>query len=123
MFQKVNCELISKTRKEPDGISYELLYVMDVSKEEKDKLKHFRENFAKTSPLHFHFNDDKFSFSQKKYYKKSQFIETPPDLIELETSFLEEVKHTFKRFNNLIQFEKTEDIEVTKKIDLKELMK
>ena len=122
MFQNLNCELVSTVKKETDGISFELEYIMDVTKEEIGKLKHFRENFAKTSPIHFHFNDNKFSFSQKKYLKKSQFIENPPNMEEVETIFLEEIKTTLVRFDNLLKFENIENSEVTRKINLSTLI-
>ena len=123
MFQNVTCELVSKTKKDNEGISFELLYIMDVSKEEIEKLKHFRENFAKLSPLHFHFNENKFSFSQKKYLKKSQFIENPPNMADVESKFLDEIKTTFTRFKNLVEFEKIEDSEFSKKIDLSTIIR
>ena len=122
MFHNTNCELITKTKKEVDGISFDLTYKMNLSPEEIVKLKLFRENFGKTSPIHFQFNDTKFSFSQKKYLKKTQFVENPPNLEEIENKFLSEVKSTLEKFNNLLKFESLEDSDTTKNFDLKEIL-
>lgn len=122
MFNNSNCELITNTKKDSDGVSFELTYTMDLSAEEIAKLKLFRENFAKTSPIHFHFNDTKFAFTQKKYLKKSQFVENPPNLEEIENKFLSEIKSTLDRFNNLLKFENLEDSDKMKNIDLNELL-
>lgn len=122
MFHNTNCELITKTKKEVDGISFDLTYKMNLSPEEIVKLKLFRENFGKTSPIHFQFNDTKFSFSQKKYLKKTQFVENPPNLEEIENKFLSEVKSTLEKFNNLLKFESLGDSDTTKNFDLKEIL-
>lgn len=122
MFHNTNCELITKTKKEVDGISFDLTYKMNLSPEEIVKLKLFRENFGKTSPIHFQFNDTKFSFSQKKYLKKTQFVENLPNLEEIENKFLSEVKSTLEKFNNLLKFESLEDSDSMKNFDLKEIL-
>jgi hypothetical protein len=122
MFHNSNCELITKTKKEVDGISIDLTYNMNLSPEEIEKLKLFRENFGKTSPIHFQFNDTKFAFSQKKYLKKSQFVENPPNIEEIENKFLSEVKITLDKFNNLLIFESLVDSEKSKNYDLKEML-
>lgn len=123
MFHNSNCELITTTKKEVDGISFEFIYKMNLSVEEIEKLKHFRENFGKTSPIHFNFSENKFSFSQKKYLKKNQFVENPPNLEQLETIFLDEIKLTLNKFKNLLSYEKTENSEKAKTLDLSEVLK
>ena len=122
MFHNSTCELITSTKKEVDGISFELTYLMNLTAEEIEKLKHFRENFGKTSPIHFHFNENKFALSQKKYLKKSQFVEFPPDLEEIEKNFLGEVKSTLNKFNNLLKFENLESSEKKRSLELKDIL-
>lgn len=123
MFLNSNCELITTTKKDVDGISFEFFYKMNLSAAEIEKLKHFRENFGKTSPIHFNFSENKFSFSQIKYLKKSQYVENPPNLGQMENNFLEEIKLTLNKFQNLLRYENTENSEKTRAVDISEVLK
>lgn len=123
MFQNSLTELKTRTKKDNDGISYELYFYINLNSDELSKLKEFREQFAKTSPLHFNFEEDNFLFSQKKYYKKSQFINNPPILEDIKSNFLSEVKNTLDQYNNLIQFDQLENQELSEKMDITEVLK
>ncbi|MBI1933951.1 MAG: hypothetical protein HYS24_15570 [Ignavibacteriales bacterium] len=122
MFENSNCNLSKKTIKDSEGITYEFKYCIEMSSEEKNKLKEFREDYAKTSPIHFNFEGTNFQFSQKKYFKKNQFILDPPKLNELQNKFLNDIKNTLTQFNNFIQFERQENIEETKSISVKDIL-
>ena len=122
MFKDTSCKLITKTLKDIDGMAFELICYLKLDANEKNKLKEFRENYAKTSSLHFHFNDQ-FSFSQKKYFKKNQFIENPPKLDEIENNFLNDIKLTLRQFKNYLYFEKLENLEKEADFNLNEFLK
>jgi len=122
MFNSDNSELVTKTIKESDGITFELYYHLNLNDEELEELKEFSENFAKSSPIHFHFDEDKFQFSQKKYFKKKQFIKKPPEMDEIEKSFLNEIKIVLSRFMNFRKFGQLENIERSRQLDLVELL-
>jgi hypothetical protein len=121
MFKDTSCKLITKTLKDIDGMAFELICCLKLDANEKNKLKEFRENYAKTSSLHFHFNDQ-FSFSQKKYFKKNQFIENPPKLDEIENNFLNDIKLTLRQFKNYLYFEKLENLEKEADFNLNEFL-
>ncbi len=118
MFENNSADLVTKVVKENDEVTYEFKYFIQLNSNEKNKLKEFRENFAKTSHIHFNFDDSKFQFSQKKYFKKSQFVEDPPDLDNLENNFLNDVNKTLKQFKNFLDFEKLENFERSKTINI-----
>jgi hypothetical protein len=122
MFKDTSCKLVTKTLKDTDGMAFELICYINLDANEKNKLKEFRENYAKTSSLHSHFNDQ-FSFSQKKYYKKNQFIENPPKLDEIENNFLIDIKLTLKQFKNYLHFDKLENLEKVAEINLNEFIR
>lgn len=123
MFENSNCNLFSRILKDDDGISYEFKYCIQITPEEKMKLKEFREKFAKTSPIHFNFEEQNFQFSQKKYFKKSQFISEPPKQDDLESHFLNDIKCTLIQFNNFLKFEKIENVEIKKEICVADILK
>lgn len=118
MFENTSADLVTKVVKENDEVTYEFKYLIQLNPDEKNKLKEYRENFAKTSHIHFNFDEDKFQFSQKKYFKKSQFIEDPPDLEDLENHFINDVRATLKQFKNFLDFEKLENLERSKTITI-----
>ena len=122
MFKNTTCKLVTKTLKDTDGMAIELICHLNLDVNESNKLKEFRNNYAKTSPLHFHF-EDQFSFSQKKYFKKNQFIENPPKLDEIENNFLNEIKLTLRQFKNYLYFDKLENLEKVAEINLNEFLK
>ncbi|MFZ1291066.1 MAG: hypothetical protein WAR79_13300 [Melioribacteraceae bacterium] len=122
MFEDSNCNLVTKIVKEKEGISYEFKYYIQMNSDEKTKLKEFREEYAKTSPIHFNFDEQNFLFSQKKYFKKSQFISDSPILEEIELKFLNDIKQTLIHFNNLLKFEKMENLEISKQLNLSEIL-
>jgi len=118
MFKNSNGELVTKTIRENDGITFELVFKMNLHSDEVNNLKDFRENFAKTSPLHFHFEDENFSFSQKKYFKKKQFVKDPPKIEDIEKGFLENIKTTLHRYKNFVNFDKIQEEEKRSTIDI-----
>ncbi|MBK8946597.1 MAG: hypothetical protein IPM32_15175 [Ignavibacteriae bacterium] len=122
MFENSNCNLFSKIIKERDGISYEFKYCIEMSFDEKKKLKEFREEFAKTSPIHFNFDEQNFQFSQKKYFKINQFITDPPKLKDLESKFINDIKLTITQFNNFLEFEKIENLEKKENIGISKIL-
>jgi len=122
MFEDSNCNLVTKIVKEKEGISYEFKYYIQMNSDEKTKLKEFREEYAKTSPIHFNFDEQNFLFSQKKYFKKSQFISDSPILEEIELKFLNDIKQTLIHFNNLLKFEKMKNLEISKQLNLSEIL-
>ena len=123
MFLNSECELTTTTKKDVDGISFEFIYKMNLSVEEMEKLKHFRENFGKTSPIHFNFSENNFTFSQIKYLKKSQYVENSPNLEQIEKNFLDEIKLTLNKFKNLLRYENTENSEKTRTLDISDVLK
>lgn len=123
MFENSNCNLVTKIVKDHEGIAYEFKYCIEMNSNEKKKLKEFREEYAKTSPIHFNFDEQNFLFSQKKYFKKSQFIVDPPKLEDIESKFLNDVRQTLSQFNNLLKFEKIENLEKNKQFNLSEILK
>jgi len=62
MFHNSSGELKTQTIKDSNGITFELHYFILLNAQEIAKLKEFRENYAKTSPIHFNFNEGHFSF-------------------------------------------------------------
>ncbi|MCB0731958.1 MAG: hypothetical protein KDC88_13085 [Ignavibacteriae bacterium] len=123
MFQNSSGELITKTIKDENGIGFELQYIILLNSNEIKKLKEYRENYAKTCPIHFNFNEGHFSFSKKKFFKKNQFVDNPPKLSELEAEFLDEIKHTLNRYKNLLHFDQIESLEKNSKISVPEILK
>ena len=121
MFKDTSGKLVTKTLKDSDGMAFELICYLNLNADETGELKEFRNNYAKTSSLHFHF-DDQFSFSQKKYFKKTQFIENPPKLDEIEQNFLREIKLTLKQFKNYLYFDKLENLEKVAEISINDFL-
>jgi tRNA splicing endonuclease len=118
MFQDSSGELVTKTIKDNDGISIELKYYLKLNATEISKLKEFRENYAKTSSIHFNFDEEIFLFNKKYYFKKKQFIKDPPKLDEIESNFLDEIKFTLNRYKNFLHFDQLENLEKKSEINL-----
>lgn len=123
MFHNSSGELRTQTIKDSNGITFELQYFILLNAQEIARLKEFRENYAKTSPIHFNFNEGHFSFSKKKFYKKNHFITDPPKLKEIEEEFLNEIKATLNMYKNFIHFDQLENLENTKKINIADIIK
>ena len=123
MFKDSASKLVTKTIKESDEITFELNYYMKLSESEKTTLKEFRENYAKTSPLHFNFEDNIFGFSQKKTFKKVQFIANPPKLEDVEANFINEIKETLNKYNNFLNFDKLENLEKSTEMNINDVLK
>jgi len=122
MFNNSSCKLITKTKKDDDGIAIELNYYIQLNFDELKKIKEFRESYAKTSPLHFNFEEEVFLFSQKKYFKKNQFINDPPNLEDIESNFLDEIKFTLNQYMNFLHFDQLENREKSKEVNLNEVL-
>lgn len=122
MFHNSAGELVTKIIKDNDGISFEFNYYIQLNSNEIEKLKGFRENYAKSSTIHFNFEEGGFSFNQKKYYKKKQFITDPPELDDIESNFLDNIKRTLNQFKNFLHFDKLENGEKTTKINITEIL-
>jgi len=123
MFHNSSCELVTKTEKDDRGIAFELNYYIQLNTNEIAKLKEFREKYAKTSSIHFNFEEGTFLFSQKKYYKKSQFINDPPKLDDIESNFLDEIKTTLNQYKNFLHFDQLENLEKSRNINLNDVLK
>ena len=123
MFHNSICKLVTKTKNDAEGLAFELNYYIQLNENELVKLKELREKYANTSSIHYNFNDSSFWFSQKKYFKKAQFINEPPKLDVIESSFLDDIKTTLNQYKNFLHFDKLENLEKSKEINLNEVLK
>ena len=122
MFRNNSCELKTKTFKDETGLVIELQYHMNLNSDEVEKLKIYRENYAKSSSIHFNFDGDIFLFSQKKYFKKKQLVKTPLNIEEIESNFLDEIKSTLNRYNNFLNYDRLNNLDKSQSINLNDVL-
>lgn len=122
MFRNSICKISTKTNKNDEGISVELKCSINLSEDENAKLKEFREDFAKSSTIHFHFDEEIYLFSQNKYFKKKQYIKNPPNLNDLENEFKSDIRKVLTQYKNFVDFNNLQNIDETKEYTINELL-